>query len=98
MLYHPGVIFVIKCKDKFLVARARGHPDWDFYFPGGGLDEGESKEQAFFREVYEELGLRRKDLLWFKDLGFSYQYDWPKKFQTESIRGQTKQFFLAEIP
>lgn len=28
-----------------------------FIFPGGGVDEGESEEQAAIREAYEELGI-----------------------------------------
>lgn len=29
-----------------------------FAFPGGGVDEGETDEQAAIREAYEELGIR----------------------------------------
>ncbi|THJ74055.1 NUDIX hydrolase [Candidatus Frankia alpina] len=35
-------------------------PQW-WHVPGGGLDEGESAEQAAVREVFEEVGYRLPD-------------------------------------
>lgn len=39
-----------------LIERHRGGLDY-FVFPGGGVDEGESPEQAAVREAREELGI-----------------------------------------
>lgn len=39
-----------------LIERHRGDLDY-FVFPGGGVDEGETPEQAAIRETMEELGL-----------------------------------------
>jgi 8-oxo-dGTP diphosphatase len=39
-----------------LIERHRGGLDY-FVFPGGGVDEGETPEQAAIRETMEELGL-----------------------------------------
>ena len=40
-----------------LIERHRGGLDY-FVFPGGGVDEGESPEQAAIREAMEELGVK----------------------------------------
>src|SRR5205814_2087519 len=34
----------------------RGEPRW-FHFPGGGIEDGESAEEAVRRELFEETGL-----------------------------------------
>jgi 8-oxo-dGTP pyrophosphatase MutT (NUDIX family) len=40
-----------------LIERHRAGLDY-FVFPGGGVDEGESPEQAAIREAMEELGVQ----------------------------------------
>ena len=42
-----------------LIERHRGGLDY-FVFPGGGVDEGETSEQAAIREAMEELGVEVK--------------------------------------
>ena len=48
-----GIIFRNNNKEVLLVKR-RDMPIW--VLPGGGLEQGESPEQAAIREVYEETG------------------------------------------
>lgn len=51
-----AAIAVIFRNDQLLLIKRRDVPVW--VFPGGGIDEGETPEQAVLREVWEETGLR----------------------------------------
>jgi len=52
---------------KLLVLQFDGYPDWPFRLPGGTVDENETPEEAMYREVFEESGL--KDLPILRKLG-----------------------------
>jgi len=55
-------IGIILCHNngRVLWARRIGQDAWQF--PQGGIQEGESHEQALFRELEEEVGLRPEDV------------------------------------
>lgn len=54
MRTRAGIVLIMDNKVA-LIERHRGGLDY-FVFPGGGVDEGESPEQAAVREAMEELG------------------------------------------
>ncbi|MFA6047828.1 MAG: NUDIX hydrolase [Parcubacteria group bacterium] len=56
--WRPSIYGVIVENDKVLLSK-----QWDGYdFPGGGIDLGETLEEALKREVWEETGVKVKIL------------------------------------
>lgn len=59
--FRPNVAIVIANDDgRVLWARRRGRSGWQF--PQGGIQEGESPEDALYRELAEEVGLTSDDV------------------------------------
>ena len=59
--YRANVGIVICNRDsQVLWARRIGQNSWQF--PQGGINPGESPEQAMYRELGEELGLSKNDV------------------------------------
>ena len=59
MHYSAGVI--VECGDKYLLLDRRNPPP-GFACPAGHVDEGEESKVAAIREVYEETGIKLKDV------------------------------------
>ena len=57
-LYRPNAGIVICNKaGKILWCKRKTGDGWQF--PQGGIDDGESPEEAIIRETFEEVGLRK---------------------------------------
>lgn len=82
--------------DMLLVHKPRKKDAWQL--PQGGCEEGESIEQAALRELQEEAGISRADIL-----GASmevYKYDFPpsfRRFRPDQICGQRIAFVFAVV-
>jgi len=67
----------------------------------GGIDPGETAEEAAIREIYEEIGLTTEDYHFVGASEVKYRYDWPTKFldqlKHKTFIGQEQQFFLIEV-
>ena len=59
--YRPNVGIVI-CNEKRQVLWAKWYGQNSWQFPQGGINEGETPEQAMYRELFEEVGLTKKDV------------------------------------
>jgi len=60
--YKPNVAAILRnARGRILVCERLGVADaWQF--PQGGIDDGETPEQALFRELWEEIGVVAEDL------------------------------------
>ena len=63
-------------------------------FAQGGVDDGETAEQAFHREMEEELSVRPQDCRILDRKG-PYRYLFPNGVQRKGYNGQEQTYFLA---
>jgi len=62
-MFRKGVSAIItNNKNEFLLVNLESFEDMYFAIPGGGVELGETLEKAVYREIYEELGIKQKDL------------------------------------
>lgn len=76
-LYRPGVgIMLINHDGRIFVARRIDMPSEAWQMPQGGIDEGEDPATALFREMREEIGTDKAEVLAESDDW--YRYDLPE--------------------
>jgi len=89
-----GVFLVNKDKKVFLGQRRDATQAWQL--PQGGVDFGESMSIAAYRELFEETGIRKADLI-YKSKKW-YRYDLPEHLLGKVWRGrfcgQKQKWFL----
>lgn len=83
--YRPNVGIVI-CNRQGQVMWARRYGQHSWQFPQGGINPGESPEQAMYRELFEEVGLSRKDVRILASTRNWLRYKLPKRL----VRWDTK--------
>jgi len=93
-----GIILCNANNQVFWGKRIREH-SWQF--PQGGIKRGESPEQAMYRELFEELGLRPEHVHILgrtKDwLRYEVPPHWIRREWRESYRGQKQIWFLLRF-
>ena len=84
---------------KVLLAKRLGQNAWQF--PQGGIDKGESVEQALFRELYEEVGLNSGDVKIIRRCKKWLRYRIPPAMQRKNSKplciGQKQKWFFLQI-
>lgn len=100
--YRPNVgIVICNQKGQVLWAKRLGQNSWQF--PQGGINEGESIETAMYRELFEEVGLQKKDvrLIWASKYWLKYKL--PKRLiryeggNGPVCIGQKQRWFLLQL-
>jgi putative (di)nucleoside polyphosphate hydrolase len=93
-----GIVLMRGNGEVFLGRRSRGR-GWQF--PQGGMREGESLEQAVFRELNEEIGLERTDVELVGNTTRWLRYRLPARYvrrnQQPVCIGQKQRWFLLRL-
>ena len=80
-----------------------GQLKWNWQFPQGGVNDGESEEQALFRELKEEIGTRDVNIIKVGKKRIRYHYPHKVKRvldqqpQWRLFRGQQQCWFLLNL-
>ena len=100
-LYRPNVAMIIVShnypnqKELFIAQRNDLLDIWQF--PQGGIDEGEEVHEALFRELEEEIGTDKANIV--SEYPEWISYDFPPKIAKKMIpyKGQTQRYFLLKL-
>ena len=101
--YRQSTMAVVTNDDgKILLVQKDNYQDNEWDFPGGGVEENEIPEQAVLRELEEELGASKFEII--AKSKTVDQYEWPdnvieRKFQElgKTWRGQQRTQFLIKF-
>ncbi|MDD4856395.1 MAG: RNA pyrophosphohydrolase [Sulfuricurvum sp.] len=99
--YRPNVAAVIVSheypdkKEIFIAERSDLHGVWQF--PQGGIDEGESPEEALFRELKEEIGTKKVEVI--AQYPDWIAYDFPPHVAAKMVpfAGQKQRYYLVRL-
>lgn len=91
-------IIVMNGQGQLFWAKRIGQDGWQF--PQGGIDEGETAEQAMYRELHEEVGLTKDDVEMVAVTNGWLKYKLPEHLrrnkQPQCI-GQKQKWFLLKL-
>jgi len=96
MEYRKGVLAVIFNKDNKFLLVEENNKSKDLGFVQGGIEVGETAEQAIKRELKEELNLTNFEVI--KKCNYQNKYDYPQHIQEKhKIKGQIQTIFLIKF-
>jgi putative (di)nucleoside polyphosphate hydrolase len=94
--YRPNVAAIIQRADGCVLIGQRADYPESWQFPQGGIDRGESREEAVRREVLEETGLPA-GLYDLQECRGPYRYDFPGGIDRRGHHGQEQWYFLCRL-
>jgi putative (di)nucleoside polyphosphate hydrolase len=94
--YRPNVAFILRRADGRILIGERSDIKGAWQFPQGGMNEGETPEEALAREVLEEISLAPSDYRVVEQRG-PYRYEYADGRTKEDCGGQEQTYFLADF-
>lgn len=98
--FRPNVGIVI-CNTHGQVFWAKRYGQHSWQYPQGGIDDGETPEQAMYRELHEEVGLRPEDVEIIATTKHWLRYKLPKRLIRKDSNpvciGQKQKWFLLRL-
>lgn len=98
--YRPNVGIVI-CNRQGQVLWAKRHGQHSWQFPQGGINCGETAEEAMHRELFEEVGLKKNDVRILASTRKWLRYKIPQRLVRWDIKpiciGQKQKWFLLQL-
>ena len=92
-------IILCNSKNELLICKRLKEDSWQF--PQGGFEKNELPENAMFRELFEEIGLQKNDIVILGKTKKWLKYDLPKKYQRKTNNqlcvGQKQIWFLLRL-
>lgn len=94
--FRRGVIGIVQRGKRILLIRKNGRDKWNF--PGGGLEEDEDSQEAFFREMKEEVGLEEDDFTSVETAETTHRFEWGERFkEKKGFDGQIQDIVVGSI-
>lgn len=94
--YRPNVAAILQRADgRVLIGQRSDYPD-SWQLPQGGIDHGESAEDALRREVLEEVGIGPERYAITAQTG-PHRYDFPFGEDRRGFGGQEQTYFLCRL-
>lgn len=87
---------VVRRDDGMVLAFERSDLSGEWQLPQGGIEPGESADQAAWRELGEETGLGPADVRLVDEYDGWTVYQWPKRLRRGERLGQVHRWFFFE--
>jgi putative (di)nucleoside polyphosphate hydrolase len=99
--YRPNVGIIVINQEQQVLWAKRIQNDNAWQFPQGGVDKNETPLEAMYRELYEEIGLRKSDVGLLAETKEWLHYELPDRYIRHNTNplcvGQKQKWFLLEL-
>jgi len=94
--FRAGVVAVVRRSDGYVMAFERADAPGAWQLPQGGIESGETPQQAVWRELQEETGLTNREVRLVEQPSHWTIYEWPADMRTSERIGQAHRWFFFE--